>query len=225
MHFRAASDQAILVYLGDEIGPVAHRRVVKLLRLLQAESLPWVKNLQPAYCSLQISFDACKVDHAEVEAAVRACERRAEREIALPPRQRIEIPVCYGGELGPDLADLAAMHSRTPEAVVKLHASQTYRAYFLGFAPGFAYLGDLPEEIAAPRLDSPRKKVPAGSVAIAGRQTAVYPFSTPGGWRLIGRTPLQVFRPERDPMGLIAVGDEVHFYSITRAEFERWEKS
>ena len=224
MHFRAASDQAILVYLGDEIGPVAHARVMQLLRLLQAESPAWMKNLQPAYCSLLVSFDACLVDPAEVEAAVRGYGQRAEKEIALPGKRRVEIPVCYGGEFGPDLADVAAMHGQTQEAVAKLHASAIYRAYFLGFAPGFAYLGDLPEEIASPRLDTPRKKVAAGSVAIAGKQTAVYPFSTPGGWRLIGCTPLEMFRTDRDPMGLIRVGDEVQFYPITHAEFHGWEK-
>lgn len=224
MQFRAASDQAVLVYLGDEIGPAAHKRVVKLLHLLQAEQPPWVKNLQPAYCSLQVSFDACQMDHAQVEAALRKFQRRAE-DARLPAPRRVEIPVCYGGEFGPDLAEVAAIHGRAPESVVQLHTSQTYRAYFLGFAPGFAYLGDLAEEIATPRLDTPRKRVPAGSVAIAGRQTAVYPFSTPGGWRLIGRTPLRVCRPEQSQMEIITVGDEVKFFPITQLEFENWEKS
>ena len=224
MQFRAASDQALLVYLGDEIGLVAHARVMRLLRLLQAEPPLWVKNLQPAYCSLQVSFDACQIDHAGVEAALREHERRAEH-VALGKPRRVEIPVCYEDEFAPDLADVAAIHSRTPESVAKLHSSQLYRAYFLGFAPGFAYLGDLPEEISVPRLDTPRRKVAAGSVAIAGRQTAVYPFSTPGGWRLIGRTPLQMFSAERNPMGLIGVGDEVRFVPITRVEFDRRERA
>ena len=224
MQFRAASDQALLVYLGEEIGLAAHARVVRLLKLLQANPLPWVKDLQPSYCSLQVSFDPCMVDHTEVEAALREYERGTE-DVALATPRRVEIPVCYDEEFGPDLANIAAIHSSTPGRVAKLHSSQLYRAYFLGFAPGFAYLGDLPEEIAAPRLDTPRRKVPAGSVAIAGRQTAVYPFSTPGGWRLIGQTPLQMFRAEREPMGLIAVGDEVRFFPITREEFEGWDKS
>ena len=224
MQFRAASDQALLVYLGDEIGLAAHSRVMRLLWLLQAEPLTWVKNLQPAYCSLQVSFDPCEIDQAGVEAALRECELRAENVPLAKPR-RVEIPVCYDEEFAPDLSDVASIHSRTPESVVKLHSSQLYRAYFLGFAPGFAYLGDLVEEIAAPRLDTPRKSVAAGSVAIAGKQTAVYPIGTPGGWRLIGRTPLQMFSAVRDPMGLIAVGDEVRFFPITRTEFDRWVKS
>ncbi len=220
MRFRAASDQAMLLYLGDEIGPEAHTRVVRLLRLLQAEPLEWVRNLQPAYCSLQVSFDACRVDHAQVEKALREYEERAE-DGGLPSPRRIEIPVCYGGEFGPDLAGVAEMHGRTPEDVVGIHSSQIYRAYFLGFAPGFAYLGDLPEQIAIGRLETPRKKVAAGSVAIAGRQTAVYPFATPGGWRLIGRTPLRMFRADREPMGLISAGDEVHFSPITAEDFRK----
>ncbi len=224
MRFRAVSDQATLVYLGDEIGPEVHARVVRLLRQLQTEPLGWVRNLQPAYCSLQVSFDACSVDHAQVEATLRKYEERAE-DVALPSTQRIEIPVCYGGEFGPDLVGVAEIHGRTLEDVVGIHCSQIYRAYFLGFAPGFAYLGDLPEQIAIGRLETPRRRVAAGSVAIAGRQTAVYPFETPGGWRLIGRTPLKLFRTDREPMGLISVGDEVRFFPITAAEYDRQVKS
>ena len=224
MRFRAASDQAVLVYLGDEIGMAAHRRVVRLLQVLREQQLPWVRNLQPAYCSLQVIFDAGQVDHAEVQAALRDCERRA-KEVVMPEPRRIEIPVCYGGEFGPDLRDVAVAHGLTAERVIELHSSQIYHAYFLGFAPGFAYLGDVPEQIALGRLETPRKRVVAGSVAIAGRQTGVYPFATPGGWRLIGRTPLQIFCAERKPMELIVVGDEVRFVSITPEGFRDWEES
>jgi inhibitor of KinA len=114
---------------------------------------------------------------------------------------------------------VAEQRGLTAEKVVELHIAQTYHAYFLGFAPGFAYLGDVAAEIAVPRLETPRKEVPPGSVGIAGRQTAIYPFGTPGGWRLIGRTPLEIFRKDREPMGLIAIGDQVSFRPITREEF------
>jgi inhibitor of KinA len=221
VEFRAASDQAMLVYLGEKIGLESHRRVFQLLRLLQEEPLAWVRNLQPTYCSMLVSFDACAVDHHEIEAALRGYEERAEK-MALAPARVVEIPVCYGGEFGPDLEEVAAVHNLSPSRVIELHLSRSYRAYFLGFAPGFAYLGDLPEAIATPRLTTPRKKVAAGSVGIAGTQTAVYPFATPGGWRLIGRTPLAMFRKEREPMGLIVVGDEVRFRAITREEFAAW---
>jgi inhibitor of KinA len=223
VRFRAASDQAVLLYLGEEIGFPAHKRVVRLLRLLQYEPLPWVRNVQPAYCSLLVSFDACRVDHAEVQAALRSYEQRAKK-IQLPKPRRVEIPVCYGGEFGPDLESVAATLGLKPERVVELHSSQNYRVYFLGFAPGFAYLGDLPEELATPRLADPRKRVPAGSLGIAGKQTAVYPFATPGGWNLLGRTPLEMFRADREPLGLLEVGDAVKFRPITREEFAALEK-
>ena len=218
MRFQAASDQALLVYLGEEIGSAAHERVVQLLRLLQQEPLAWIRNIQPAYCSLLITFDAATADHAEVQARLSEYETRAEKMPAAKTRL-VEVPVCYGGEFGPDLEDVAVQRGMLPEKVVELHFARTYHAYFLGFAPGFAYLGDLAEELAAPRLQTPRKEVAAGSVGIAGRQTAVYPFATPGGWRLIGRTPLEIFRKDREPMGLIAIGDQVRFRPITRAEF------
>jgi inhibitor of KinA len=223
VRFRAASDQALLVYLGQEIGLPTHKQVVRLLRLLQREPISWIRNLQPAYCSLLVSFDACQVDHAEVEATLRRYEERAEK-IELRKPRRLEIPVCYGGEFGPDLENVAAAHGVKTERVIELHSSQSYHAYFLGFAPGFAYLGDLPEALTTPRLATPRKKVPAGSVGIAGKQTAVYPFATPGGWNLLGRTPLQMFRVDREPMEFVDVGDEVKFQPITREEFAKLEK-
>ena len=218
MRFQAASDQALLVYLGEEIGAAAHEGVVRLLRLLQREPITWIRNIQPAYCSLLITFDAAAADHAEVQAKITAYEKRAET-LPVAKARLLEVPVCYGGEFGPDLEDVAAQHGLQAEKVVELHIARTYHAYFLGFAPGFAYLGDLAEEITTSRLETPRKEVAAGSVGIAGRQTAVYPFATPGGWRLIGRTPLEIFRKDREPMGLISIGDQVKFRPITRAEF------
>jgi inhibitor of KinA len=218
VRFQAASDQSLLVYLGEEIGAATHDRVVRLLRLLQQEPIKWIRNIQPAYCSLLITFDAAAVDHAEVQAKLSEYESRADKMPAGKARL-VEIPVCYGGEFGPDLEVVAAQHGLEAEKVVELHIARTYHAYFLGFVPGFAYLGDLAEEIATPRLETPRKEVAAGSVGIARRQTAVYPFASPGGWRLIGRTPLEMFRKDREPMGLIAIGDQVRFRPITRTEF------
>jgi inhibitor of KinA len=222
LRFCAASDQAMLVYLGEEIGPPAHERVLKLLRWLQKNPPDWLRNLQPAYTSLMLTFDACRVDHAEVEATLRTIEERAKGTRTKRPRT-VEIPVCYGGEFGPDLEDVAKARGLKPSDFIEIHSSHTYHAYFLGFAPGFAYLGDLPEEIATPRLGTPRKKVPAGSIGIAGRQSAVYPFSTPSGWRLIGRTPLAIFRAGRKPMELISIGDQVRFRTISHEEYRELE--
>jgi inhibitor of KinA len=224
VRFRAASDQALLVYVGEEIGLPAHERVLKLLRALEAKPPAWLRNIQPAYCSLLVTFDLAAVDHDEVEAALRRFEERAE---ALPPRKPrlVEIPVCYGGEFGPDLEDVAKLHGLTPHQVIDCHCSQVYYAYFLGFAPGFAYLGDLLEKIATPRLETPRKQVAAGSVAIAGKQTAVYPFATPGGWRLVGRTPLKLFDGRRKNPAFISIGDHVRFRPISREDYDKWERA
>ena len=133
----------------------------------------------------------------------------------------MEVPVCYDAEFGPDLAQLADAAGLTTGQVVRLHSETTYTVYFLGFVPGFAYLGEVPETIAAARLAVPRRRVERGSVGIAGRQTGVYPCAVPGGWRLIGRTPLSMFRPDRDPMSLLLPGDEVRFRPISGEEFAR----
>src|SRR5262249_15193509 len=155
-----------------------------------------IRNLHPAYCSLLVIFDPLKVQYEELEATLRQYVERLENVKLVEPRQ-VEIPVCYGGDYGPDLSDVSALHRLTPAQVVELHASTTYLVYFLGFVPGFAYLGELPEGLRTPRLATPRRKVPPGSVGIAGMQTGVYPCATPGGWRLLGRTPLSMFLPER----------------------------
>ena len=216
--FIPASDQSLLVSFDNEITPAAHRRVRQLLRLLESEHLPGVCNLHPAYCSVLIRFDALKTDHDELAKVLVPLLRHLDD--SPPPEPRtVEIPVCYGGEFGVDLAEVAASHGLTTEQVAMLHSSATYTAAFLGFTPGFAYLQGLPAALATPRLASPRRAVPTGSVGIAGRQTGVYPFPTAGGWRLIGRTPLPLFRPAENEMNLIAIGDRVRFLPIGADEY------
>jgi inhibitor of KinA len=216
--FVPASDQSLLVSLGQEVTLESHQSVVKLLNLLQAEPIEGVRNLHPAYCSLLIKFDPVKLDHNELQAKVVPCLARLE-ETPLPTPRQIEIPVCYSEEFGPDLRDVATMHGMTPAQVIELHSSPTYTVYFLGFAPGFGYLGGLPKALTSPRLETPRAKVPQGSVGIGGNQTAIYPITTPGGWRLIGRTPLAMFRRKRSPMSLLQIGDQVRFRVISKEEF------
>jgi KipI family sensor histidine kinase inhibitor len=218
VRFYAASDQSLLVYLGERITLDVHERLAKLLHLLESEPIPGVRNLHPAYCSLLVKFDALKLDHAQLEAILRGYLSRLAR-IELPRTRQLEIPVCYGGKFGPDLDEVAALHGISPVRVVELHTSVTYLVHFLGFVPGFAYLGGLPEVLATPRLEAPRTSVPAGSVGIAGNQTGVYPFATPGGWRLIGRTPLELFRLDRSEMSALSLGDRVRFVSIPSNRF------
>jgi inhibitor of KinA len=218
--FQPASDQSLLVSFGAEIKPAANDRVRRLLHLLELDRVPAVVNLHPAYCSLLVIFDGLRIGHEELETILRSYVARME-EVPMPEPREVEIPVCYGSDFGPDLDELGEMHGMTSDDAAALHASATYTACFLGFVPGFAYLGGLPESLATPRLPTPRRKVPAGSVGIAGNQTGVYPYSTAGGWRLIGRTPVAMFRPAEDHMSLIAIGDRVRFRPITVGEFAK----
>jgi inhibitor of KinA len=216
--FRAASDQSLLVSFGQQITLENHQRVLKLLRLLQAEPIEGIRNLHPAYCSLLIKFDPLRLDHDEVQSRLLPYLARLGK-TPLPAPQQVEIPVCYGGEFGPDLNDVAALHGMTPAQAIELHSNPIYIVYFLGFAPGFAYLGGLPEKLASPRLETPRAKVPQGSVGIGGNQTGVYPFATPGGWRLIGCTPVAMFRRNQARMNLLQIGDHVRFRAVSKEEF------
>jgi len=209
VEIRPSSDRSLLVSFGDEISMDAHRQVRALVRAL-GESATGILNLHPAFASLLIDFDPRRVSHQEMEALVR--ERMAAApEAAGGETRTVEIPVSYGGGCGPDLESVAHHTGLTPARVVELHASASYLVYFLGFSPGFPYLGGLPVELATPRLAAPRKRVPAGSVAIGGSQTGIYPMESPGGWQIIGRTELRLFDPGADPPALLRMGDRVRF--------------
>jgi inhibitor of KinA len=236
--FQIASDQSLLVYFesphgrrGDkdsrpakQITIEAHEQVRRFLRLMELEPIAGVRNLHPGYCSVLVKFDAIRMQHSELEETLRSHLAKMAK-IALPEPQLVKIPVCYGGEYGPDLEDVAELHGMTAERAIELHVSATYTVYFLGFVPGFAYLGELPTTLATPRLPTPRKIVPPGSVGIAGNQTGVYPVATPGGWRLLGRTPAVMFQPERSEMSLLSIGDRVRFVAISREEFAKLERA
>lgn len=208
----------MLVRFDQKISPEAHCRVRALLRLLATEPIAAVRNLHPAYCSVLVDFDAGRLGHEELETVLRHYVSRLD-EVRLPVPKEFEIPTCYGGEYGPDLNEVASLHGISPDQAIQLHSSAAYTVYFLGFVPGFAYLGELPEMLRTPRFASPRRTTPAGSVGIADSQTGVYPFATPGGWRVIGRTPLAMFRPERANMSLLNVGDRVRFVPISPKQF------
>jgi KipI family sensor histidine kinase inhibitor len=209
-----ASDRSLLLTFGDEISFDAHLAVARLTRCLQG--VRGVLNLHPAYTSVLVDFDPRLHSHAQMEALVR--ERLASYEDAPPPEpRRVEIPVRYGGESGPDLGDVARHAGLSVARVVELHAAAEYLVYFVGFATCFPYLGGLPPELATPRLAAPRKQVPAGSVAIGGAQAGIYPLASPGGWRLIGRTHLKLFDPSASPPPLLRMGDRVRFVPFREA--------
>ncbi len=223
IRFQYASDQSLMIYLGEGINLDTHHRVLKLLRLLESEPIEGVRNLHPAYCSMLVVFDPVRQDHETLERILAGYLERLDT-VSLPDPRTVEIPVCYGGEHGPDLNDVAAFHGISSERVVELHCTASYIVYFVGFVPGFAYLGGLPDEIATPRLQTPRKRVPTGSVAIGGTHTGIYPFETPGGWRLIGKTPLQIFDGNRHEMSRLCIGDAVRFTPISADQFAALQK-
>lgn len=222
--FRAASDNSLLIYFDQHISLAIHQQIATLLHLLELQPINGILNLHPAYCSVLVKFDALKLRHDELEARLLPYLDLIHEASPPEPRQR-EIPVCYGGENGPDLAEVCKIHNLSVQQAIDLHASATYIVYFLGFVPGFAYLGGLPEALVTPRLPTPRRRVPPGSIGIAGHQSGIYPFGTPGGWRLIGRTPLAMFRPDRADMSFLAIGDCVHFTPISSQQFATLENA
>lgn len=216
--FRPQGDQGLLVYLGQGIDPALNARVRGLARALSADAPAGVLEVLAAYCCLMVQLDPLTTDHGQVEAWVR-------RVLAdLPPERQadgrvVEVPVVYGGEHGPDLAEVARRAGLTPREVIARHAGRDYLCYLVGFTPGFPFLGGLEPLLATPRLDSPRLSLPTGAVGIGADQTGLYPLGGPGGWRILGRTPLMVYDPRRDPPTLIAAGDRVRFTPVTEADF------
>ncbi len=213
-------DTGITVEFGDRIDPEINSRVRRLFEALKSTKPLGVLDLNPTYRSLFIQYDpmACSF-----ERLVQIVEEHVESgsDIGEEASKVREVPVCYGGEFGPDLDEVASFHKLDPDEAVRLHCAPVYRVYMIGFTPGFPYLGGLDERLHTPRKSEPRKKVPAGTVGIADQQTGIYPIESPGGWQLIGRTPLKLFDPSRKAPFLIEAGDSVRFIPITRDEFER----
>ena len=203
-------DAALLVYYGDEIDPDMNARVQALdvrLRLGQSEG---IVETAPAYASLVVYYDPLTLTFAQASDWVRAQTVEVEEATARKPR-RLDVPVRYGGESGPDLPFVASFHNTTVAEVVRIHASRDYTVFMMGFTPGFPYMGKLDDAIATPRLETPRTRVPAGSVGIAGAQTGIYPIDSPGGWQLIGRTSITLFDLAAEQPFLFSPGDTVRF--------------
>jgi inhibitor of KinA len=219
MDLIAASDSSLLVVFGNVISPELHRRVLALLQAIQAQRDRRVRNLHPGYASLLIDFNPLQTTHEEMASRVRYLTSAASLASGRPATL-LMVPVCYGGEFGPDVPAVASHAGTSEEEVVRLHSSATYLVYFLGFSPGFAYLGGLPEVLHTPRLATPRLRIAGGSVGIAGSQTGIYPLDSAGGWRLIGRTPLRMFDPGAMPPTRLQPGDRIKFEAISRAEFD-----
>lgn len=217
----AASDHSLLVSLAALPDARAHQQVQRLFVSLRAAPPPGVLNLHPAYASLLVDFDPLGVRVAGLEDEIRRRLESASVSATVPPRL-VEIPVCYGGEWGPDLEAVAAHCGLAPLQVTERHSAPEYLVSFLGFAPGFPYLSGLDPALATPRLASPRKHVAEGSVAIGGAQAGIYPSASPGGWRIIGRTPLRLFDPHRPSAALLEMGDRLRFRPVSLEEFHAW---
>ena len=214
-----ASDTALLAVLGAEPSEEATAAVLALYEALAASPPPGLVDLRPAYNSLLLVFDPRATTREEIERLVTPLLPSPGLPLA-PAARTVEVPVCYEGENGPDLADVARGAGLSPGEVVAMHAGAAYRVAFVGFSPGFAYLLGLPSRLATPRLPAPRLRVPAGSVGIAGGQTGLYPRATPGGWRLVGRTPLRLFAPDRERPALLLPGDAVRFVAVSPRDFD-----
>ena len=208
--YRPAGDSAILIQFGNAIDLELNRRVHALAARILAAPLEGIGEPVPGYATLLVHYDPLRLEYPQ---ALDWLQRQVDQAagLALTAPREVQVPVHYGGEHGPDLDFVARQAGLSPGEVVRLHASGLYPVYFLGFTPGFPYLGGLDSRLACPRLETPRERVPAGSVGIAGPQTGIYPVDSPGGWRLIGWTPLRLFDPLRDPPALLAPGDVVRF--------------
>ncbi|MGE5236044.1 MAG: 5-oxoprolinase subunit PxpB [Acidobacteriota bacterium] len=212
-----AGDRAFLLRVGSALSPELAARVLGCLDALDAARRAWVVDLVPAYGSILVEYDPLRASSEEVRAWVSATvESAAVREES---GRCLVVPVWYGPESGSDLLEVADLHGLSVDDVVGCHTGREYLVYMLGFKPGFPYMGEVDGRIATERLATPRAKVPAGSVAIAGRQTGIYPVDSPGGWRILGRTPLRIFDPERTEPFLVQAGDRVRFEAIDRERF------
>jgi KipI family sensor histidine kinase inhibitor len=220
---RPSGDAALLVELGERLSPDIARRVRALDAAVAASRLPGLRERIPGYTTLLCEYDPLTADARQLAAHLAELRRAVLADggaLAAPaPGRTVRIPVAYGGEYGPDLAEVAALHALSEAEVVDRHAGGRYLVYFLGFSPGFAYMGEVDAAIATPRRAPPRTSVPAGSVAMAAAMTGVYPASTPGGWRILGRTPFAVYDPARTEPALFRQGDEVIFEPISPAAF------
>jgi len=217
-----AGDSALIVEFEERIDPAVNARAIALADAVRAAAIPGIRDVVPTYRSVAVYFDPLSTNY---DALVASLERGAAQPVAeRSHRVPIRIPVCYGGDLGPDIARVAEFGNMSEGDVVALHSSVSYRVFMMGFVPGFAYMATVDARIAVPRRSTPRVRVPQGSVGIAGAQTGVYPAETPAGWQLIGRTPVHLVDLSRAEPFLLKAGDAVQFFPVDRGQFDLlWE--
>ena len=214
-------DRGLLLEFGDEISREINEKVRRMALAIQAETIEGIIETVPTYRSLLIIYNPVILSMEDLKERLKRMEKGLQQ-TPLPEPKLTRIPVVYGGIYGPDLEEVAKYLHASPEEVVQLHCSKPYLIYMIGFMPGYPYMGELPQALVTPRLKTPRLLVPKGSVAIAQRQTGIYSMESPGGWQILGRTPVELFHPEKDPPALLQMGDFVQFYQISEKEFHDW---
>jgi len=219
--FRLMGDRGLLLEFGDEISLEINEKVRRMTLAIQAGPIEGIVEIVPTYRSLLILYNPLILSIDDLKKRLERIEKGLQQ-IPFPEPKLTRIPVVYGGSYGPDLDYVAKFCQITSDEVGRLHCSKPYHIYMIGFMPGFPYMGELPEALITPRLKTPRLSVPAGSVAIAQRQTGIYPMESPGGWQIIGRTPIKIFDPDKEPPALLQMGDLVQFFPITEKEFKEW---
>jgi inhibitor of KinA len=222
LKFRTMGDRSLLVELGDEISPSVNQRVQELFTALDLHPVDGVRELVPSYRSLLVVYDPLNISLADLKRTIRDTYQNLDQ-TELPEPRTIDIPIVYGGEQGPDLDSVAQYHHITPQAVIDYHTRPTYRVYMIGFTPGYPYLGEVPDAITTPRRKTPRILVPKGSVGIAKQQTGIYSVDSPGGWQIIGWTPINLFDPQARPPSVLMMGDRVRFQAISAQEASQWQ--
>ena len=222
IRFLSCGDSAVTVELSRDINEDTNKLIRYISSSLDEKHLKGVIESVPTFCSLTVYFDPFKTSKARLERAIRRIIEDY-KPSTINGGRLFHIPVCYDGELSPDMESVCAHTGLTRDEVIALHTSPEYLIYMLGFLPGFAYLGGLDKRLETPRLDTPRTLIPEGSVGIGGKQTGIYPLASPGGWRLIGCTPIRVYTPHSDDPILYKAGDRIKFYPITYDEFVRGE--
>lgn len=223
VRYLVSGDCAVCVEFGNEISPEINEKIRAFKIAVEKEGIEGIVETVPTYRSLLVVYKPEVIRFKELTKKFDAIMDSMSG-IQIPPPTVIEIPVLYGGEMGPDLENVASHNGKTPEEVIKIHTSEEYLIYMLGFIAGFPYLGGMSKEIATPRLKSPRVKIEGGSVGIAGEQTGIYPVASPGGWQLIGRTPLKLYDADREKPVLLEAGQYIKFRSVTEDEYRAIEK-
>ncbi len=215
-----AGDSSLLIEFGKEISPEINQKITATVQLMKEQHIEGVVDIIPAFCSLLINYDPRVIRYDELKSRMRDLVKMDIK--AEAGRKKVyEIPVCYGGAYGPDIENIAKHAGLSVEEVIEIHSSRDYLIYMLGFLPGFTYLGGLDERIHTPRLANPRLKINAGSVGIGGSQTGIYPMDSPGGWQLMGMTPVKTYDPSREVPILVEAGDYIRFVPVSEEEYLR----